>query len=227
MLLLLLVLLFMKQCVLESRDQVNYKDYNDYELVSYAVGETSEEALDILYEKYRPMITSFAKKMLPLCEAGGLELNDLVQEGMLGLNNAIEHFNEKKDITFYTFAKTCIERKIISATVASRRKKHKILNESLPFEVRRDDSEPVYTDYLLKDDSTDPENVLLNHERENSLSNLINDKLTDFELQVFELKLNHFTYEEISTILDKNVKSIDNALQRIKSKVKKILKELD
>lgn len=206
---------------------MNYKDYNDYELVSYAVGETSEEALDILYEKYRPMIVAYAKKMLPLCEYGGLEMNDLIQEGMLGLNNAITHFNEKKDITFYTFAKTCIERKIISATVGARRKKHKILNESLPFEMRGEDNEMVYSDYLLKDETADPEHVLLNNERENSLSHLINAKLTDFELQVFELKLNHFTYEEISTILDKNVKSIDNALQRIKSKVKDILKELD
>ena len=206
---------------------MNYKDLNDYELVNYAIAEHSDEAETLLYDKYKPLIVNFAKKMLPYCENGGLELNQLIQEGMLGLSKAIDHFNEKKNITFYTFAKTCIERKIITAAVSTRRMKHKILNESVPFEVRGDDNEMVYADYLLRDETTDPEHVLLNSEREHILSNLIKDQLTDLELQVFELKLNHFSYDEIASILDKNTKSIDNALQRIKGKMRNILDELD
>lgn len=206
---------------------MDYKDYNDYELVNYAVSESSEEANELLYQKYQPMIVSFAKKMLPFCSQGGIELNDLIQEGLLGLSSAIEHFNEQKNITFYTFARTCIERRMISAVVSTRRLKHKILNESVPFETKGEDNEFVSVDYLLKDETSDPEYVLLNNEREQILRNLIHDELTDFELQVFELKMNHFKYEEIASILDKNVKSIDNALQRIKSKIKKILNDLD
>lgn len=206
---------------------MDYKEYNDYELVNYAVSDNNEEATNILYQKYQPIIVAFAKKMLPFCEQGGIELNDLIQEGLLGLNSAIEHFNEHKDITFYTFARTCIERRMISTIVSTRRLKHRILNESIPFETKGEDNELIFADYLLKDETTDPEYVLLNNEREAILSDLIRNQLTDFELQVFELKLNHFSYEEIANILDKNKKAIDNALQRIKSKMRNILKELD
>lgn len=206
---------------------MDYKEYNDYELVNYAVSDNNEEATNILYQKYQPIIVAFAKKMLPFCEQGGIELNDLIQEGLLGLNSAIEHFNDHKDITFYTFARTCIERRMISTIVSTRRLKHRILNESIPFETKGEDNELIFADYLLKDETTDPEYVLLNNEREAILSDLIRNQLTDFELQVFELKLNHFSYEEIANILDKNKKAIDNALQRIKSKMKNILKELD
>lgn len=206
---------------------MNYKEYNDYELVNYVVSDHNEEAMELLYQKYQPMIISYAKKMLPFCSQGGIELNDLIQEGLIGLNSAIEHFNEQKDITFYTFAKTCVERRMISTVVSTRRLKHKILNESVPFETKGEDNEPVYADYLLKDETSDPEYVLLNNEREQILKELIHDELTDFELQVFELKMNHFTYEEIASILDKNIKSIDNALQRIKNKIKKILVNLE
>lgn len=206
---------------------MNYKDYNDYELVTYIVSDNSEEATEILYDKYRPLIINFSKKMIPYCQNGGLEINDLIQEGLMGLNSAIKHFNEQKNITFYTFAKTCIERKIISAAISTRRLKHKILNESLPFEMKKEDDETYYADYLLKDESPDPESLLLNNEREQILTDCIKNVLTDFELQVFELKLNRFSYEEIANILDKNKKAIDNALQRIKIKIKDILKELD
>lgn len=206
---------------------MNYKELNDYELINYAVSEGSEEANELIYQKYRPIIISMAKKMLPYCEHGGLDLNDLIQEGMLGLSNAIVHFNEQKDITFYTFACTCMKRKMISAVVGTRRLKHKALNESVPFETTGTDMSTNSLDYLLKDTSADPENLLLNDERTQILNHLIQDQLTDFELQVFELKMNHFSYEEIAQILDKNKKAVDNALQRVKIKIREILKKLD
>ena len=206
---------------------MDYKSLNDYELLDYAVNDANEDASELLYQKYQPVIIGFAKKMLPYCENGGLELNDLIQEGMLGLNNAMIHFNEQKDITFYTFACTCIKRKIISAAISTRRLKHKALNESIPFEMSGQDQNLISLDYILKDTTTDPEYVLLNSERNQILSHLIKDQLTDFELQVFELKMNHFSYDEIASILDRNKKAVDNALQRIKSKMRQILKELD
>ena len=97
---------------------MEYKDYNDNELLWY-VAEKNEAALDILYKKYEPFIINFAKKMFEYCKNSGLEMNDLVQEGMLGLNDAITKFNDQKNVTFYTFAKSCIERKIISCVVSS------------------------------------------------------------------------------------------------------------
>ena len=84
-----------------------------------------------------------ANKMHRSCKYNGLEINDLIQEGFLGLSNAITHYNENKDTSFYTFAKTCIERRMISLIISTKRLKHKILNESLSLEGSDDDSSNV------------------------------------------------------------------------------------
>ena len=91
---------------------MNYKDYNDYELLSY-IAENNEEANNIMIKKYEPLINKIAKKMISHCKNNGLELSDLVQEGMIGLNHAIEKYRERENILFYTYAKKCIERMLI------------------------------------------------------------------------------------------------------------------
>lgn len=205
---------------------MNYKDYNDNELLNY-ISESNEEASEILYEKYRPLIYKLAKKLYDSsCKSIGLELNDLIQEGMLGLNSAINHYNEAKDNMFYTFAKTCIERRMISTVVSAKRLKHKILNDSIPIEIQYDDNN-FSLDYLFGDSEYNPENIVIDIEEQKELLKKTKDALTPFEIQVFELKMNGFDYKEISDILDKNSKAIDNAIQRIKNKVKKIIEEKD
>lgn len=199
---------------------MNYRDYNDYELLSY-VSEKNEEASEVLFEKYRPLILATANRLFCYCKNTGLELNDLVQEGMLGLNMAMNSYSDTKDTTFYTYAKTCIERKIITQVVASRRLKHKVLNDSLSLEMDENNYDYVF-DKNLTDNSYNPEEVLFNYEKEKDLVKEASDLLTDFETQVFELKINGFDYKEIAEILDKDVKAIDNALQRIKIKLKRI-----
>lgn len=202
---------------------MNYKDYNDNELVNY-IYENSEEATEILYEKYKPLIVNMSTKMIKYCGNLGLEVSDLIQEGMLGLNNAVNHYNENKNISFYTFAKTCIERQMISQIRSAKRLKHRILNESLSFEID-DSNEEVGLEYFFGDDEYNPENIVLGIEQNKDLLNDINQVLTPFEQQVFELKMSEFEYKEIAEILDKEPKSIDNAIQRIKIKIKKILDE--
>lgn len=200
---------------------MNYRDYNDFELLSY-ISEKNEEASEVLFEKYRPLINATANRLYYYCKNTGLELNDLIQEGMLGLNLAMTTFNENKETTFYTYAKTCIERKIISLVVSSRRLKHKFLNESLSFEINDEVSQSFIHEKNLEDNSYNPEEILVNSESLEELIKTVSSHLTDFEIQVFELKLNGFDYKEIAEILDKDTKSIDNALQRIKTKIKKI-----
>ena len=112
---------------------MRYKDYNDYELLS-VMSEADENANEILFEKYRPLIVSIATKMINYCKGTSLEINDLIQEGMLGLNIAINRFNNNKETSFYTYAKKCIESKMISLVIASRRLKHKFLNDSISIE---------------------------------------------------------------------------------------------
>jgi len=199
---------------------MNYKDFNDNELLSY-ISERNEEAYEVIFEKYKPFIVATAKKLIKYCDNLGIDINDLIQEGMLGLNVAVNSFNQEKDNIFYTFAKTCIERRMLSLITASRRQKHKILNESLPLE-SDNENEHLSLYNLISDESNNPEVRLLSQERDNELINTINNVLTDLEHQVFELKINGFNYREIAEILDKDPKAIDNAIQRIKAKIKNI-----
>lgn len=201
----------------------DYKDYNDYELLSY-VNDNNEEATEILYTKYQPLIEQNAKRLLKYSRYTGLELNDLIQEGLLGLSKAIKTFSESKEASFFTYAKTCIERKQISALIGSQRLKHKFLNESLPFEVYDKDQEPIDLGDLIVDNTTNPESIVTDIEESNALIEKINNNLTDFEKQVFNLKATGFNYIEIAGLLEKDRKQIDNAIQRIKSKIKDILK---
>lgn len=202
---------------------MRYKDYNDYELLSF-INEADETANEILFEKYKPLIVNTATKMIRYCKGTSLEINDLIQEGMLGLNIAINRFNNNKEASFYTYAKKCIETKMISMVVASRRLKHKILNDSISLEYSNEDGQTINIEKFLSDDKSNPEEQILNDEQETELIDKINEILTDFEQQVFTLKNNGFDYKEISEILDKDIKSIDNALQRIRHKIKNNIK---
>ena len=202
---------------------MDYREYNDDELLSY-IAENNEDATEILYKKYTPLVTKIARKMYLYTNKSGLEVSDLIQEGMLGLSNAICEYNDSKNASFYTFAKTCIERKIISAVTATKRLKHKALNESLPLEVSRvADDNLIFLEEIIGDNKENPEHKLLDIENFNELIEIAKQELTDFELQVFELRISDFGYKEISDILDKDTKSIDNALQRIKNKLKKFI----
>lgn len=194
---------------------MNYRDYNDYELVSF-IREQSEEASEILFDKYKPLIEVYARKMYKSCDKNGLEFYDLVQEGMVGLNQAINTFNEAHNATFYTYAKTLIERRIISAVVGSDRLKHKLLNESISY----DKDETDLQTRMFADNTANPEALILDRFEADDLINSIRKVLTPFEALVFDLKINGFTYIEISEKLCKEKKQIDNAIQRIKNKIK-------
>lgn len=199
---------------------MNYRDYNDFELLSY-IGENNEEAADVLFEKYNPLIVATANRLYCYCKNTGLELNDLIQEGRLGLNLAINSFTDDKDTSFYTYAKTCVERKMISVIISARRQKHRVLNESLSLEGTTELDNTFTFEKSLEDNSYNPENILLDIENQEELIKEIYSHLTNFEVQVAELKINGFEYREIAEILDKDIKSIDNAIQRIRTKFKK------
>ncbi len=198
---------------------MDYSKLNDNELIYY-INEHDDEANNIIIKKYEPLISSIASRIIKNCPYLGIEKNDLIQEGMIGLNHAIGYYNEHKDITFYTYAKTCIERRLISTVISAQRLKHKNLNDSISF-----DSEDGTLDFILKDDSTNPENILLEDETTEELINLIKKKLTDFESDVFDLLISNFNYKEIANMLDKEPKQVDNAIYRIKNKAKEVLND--
>lgn len=202
---------------------MNYNDYNDNELLYY-VSENNEDANEIIFKKYEPLIKATANDMYKYCKNSGLELNDLIQEGMLALNNAIEKYKEEKNIKFSLFAKTCVKRRLISIVLSTKRKKNRALNDSISFELPED--EKYKFDHIFSDNSFNPENLVLNHEYNKSLFENIKNSLTNLEFQVFEMKMAGFSYKEIEEMLEKDHKAIDNAVQRLRLKIRKIIEEL-
>lgn len=198
---------------------MNYKDITDYELLEQ-VYSCNEDANDIIIYKYRPLIVNIAKKFIKYSH-GGVDLNDLIQEGMLGLNEAINTYREDKEASFATYAKLCIERRLVSIIRSTKTYKNKILNESISFENEEEET----IDRYLVDNSNNPEDIITSNDYQDELLYKLDLELTDFEKQVFELKKNYFDYKEIAEILDKDTKAIDNAIQRIKTKLKKIINE--
>jgi len=200
---------------------MNYKDFNDFELLDY-IYSNNEDANEIMIYKYRPLIVKIASDFIKKSD-GSLDLNDLVQEGMLALNDAIMTYNDDKEANFGTYAKICIERKIASFVRSSNRNKHKILNESLSYDIEDDD---MFLDKFLVDTSHEPLSLVSNEEWETLLVKKIKSILTKNETDVFELKLQGYDYKEIANMLNKTPKSIDNTLQRIKNKIKNTMDDM-
>ncbi|MEG2311124.1 MAG: sigma-70 family RNA polymerase sigma factor [Bacilli bacterium] len=198
---------------------MNYKNFNDYELLDYVHG-CNEDANEILLYKYRPLIVNIANRFIKYCQ-GGVDINDLIQEGMLGFNDAVNFFDDKKEANFGTYAKICVERRIIGVVKNTKRMKNKILNESVPLE---SDNDELIIDKFLMDKESNPSLMVEDFDWQQQVVEKLNIQLTDLEKQVFDLKKNDFNYKEIADILEKDPKVIDNTLQRIKTKLKNIMK---
>ena len=201
-----------------------YDDYNDNELI-YLIYDFNEDANRILHEKYYKIIKIKVAKYRALAKRKGLDTCDLMQEGLLGLEEAINSYRDNKDMKFSSFANMCIERQILSVVNYHSRKKHTFLNDSCSIDAE-DEKGRTMLDYSLKSD-TDPLMMMEKEEEKNSIYDLMTKDLSKLEKEVFELKLNGLDYREIARLLNKSYKSIDSALQRIRVKLKKILNEME
>ena len=188
-------------------------EYNDFELVSL-IRENNEEAREILYNKYKPIIVKKSTDQIYKLGSDGMEINDLIQDGYIGLDNAINCFNEKENTSFYTFALLCIDRQIITYIKKNTNNKAMVLNDA----INLDDGK----EYLFRD-NTDIEGSFINKEDAKEFINLICDSLSDIEKKVFSLKLEGYDIGEIANLLNKDTKVIYNTLHRIKYKIKLIM----
>lgn len=195
-----------------------YKDQNDYELL-YLISENNEDAKDIFYEKYKPFIVSKATSLYRFIKNKGYELNDLIQEGMIGLSQALDDFKEQKNVKFSTFASVCIERQMLTFIRDINRQKHKILNSSLSIDTDTDKRGVPLIEMIFDDKNGNPEDSFINTEEEAELLDKIKTLLTEKEYEVFELKLHGFTYQEMACLLGVTTKSVDGTIRRIKSKL--------
>ncbi len=197
-----------------------YDNMLDEELVITAK-DGDKEALEYLINKYKNFVRAKARSYFLI----GADKEDIVQEGMIGLYKSIRDFKNDKLSSFRAFAELCITRQIITAIKTATRQKHIPLNSyiSLNKPIYDEESDRTLLDILTSVKITDPEELIINKEELCSIELKIGEILSDLELEVLMSYLQGKSYQEIAVDLDRHVKSIDNALQRVKRKLEKFL----
>ena len=194
-----------------------YGNLTDEQIISQ-IKEGDEQALSFLLEKYKDLVNSKVGKYFII----GAEKEDIIQEGMIGLYKAIKSFDSCKQNTFKTFANICIERQLITAIKSSNRQKHMPLNSYLSLNTTAYDNDDDDGTELIEtfevDTIEDPLDTIMKKEYFNEIQNTMHKSLSKFDEQVLERYMQGESYEIIAKKLDAPVKSIDNAIQRIRKK---------
>ena len=195
----------------------NVSAVSDDELVKKAKG-GDQDAIEMLVERYRNCISLKTRNYF----LRGADKEDIMQEGMIGLIKAIRDYNAGKQVSFKSFAELCITRQIITAVKAATRQKHIPLNSYVSLYGNNDgDEDRAPLDLIDSNTRFNPEEYIIMRENMKKIDEHILKVLSKFEKNVLECYLTGKSYQEISTLLQRPVKSIDNALQRIKRKLEK------
>ena len=201
-------------------EQNNFNNMSDEQLVLHIKEDTAnnKEALDYLLNKYKELVYMKVSKYFII----GAEKDDIIQEGMIGLYKAIQSFKEDKHNSFKTFANMCIERQLITAIKTSNRQKHMPLNSYLSLNTSTyDDDDKTLLDILNNTTIEDPLDTITKKEYYKLIEETIDKSLSDFEKQVLRKFINGDSYVKIAEELEAPVKSVDNAIQRIRKKALK------
>ena len=194
----------------------------DEEIVALAQ-EGDGAALEYLLNKYKNFVRTKARSYFLI----GADHEDIVQEGMIGLYKAIRDFKSEKLTSFRAFAELCVTRQIITAIKTATRQKHIPLNSyvSLNKPIYDEESDRTLLDVISEEVPSDPEAMLIDREDLSFIEGRIGEMLSDLEKQVLVLYMEGKSYVEISRAMGRHVKSVDNALQRIKRKLQKYLEK--
>lgn len=201
-------------------DMTIYMNMEDEDIVEGArTGDL--QALEYLITKYKNFVRVKARSYFLI----GADKEDIIQEGMIGLYKAIRDYNRDKLTSFKAFAELCITRQIITAIKTATRQKHIPLNSyvSLNKPIYDEESDRTLLDVLSGAKVTDPEELIISSEELYSMESKIVELLSDLEWEVLMAYLDGKSYQEIAEELDRHVKSIDNALQRVKRKLERYL----
>lgn len=182
-------------------------------------------ALEFIINRYKNFVRAKARSYFLI----GADKEDIIQEGMIGLYKAIRDYKEDKLTSFRAFAELCITRQIITAIKTATRQKHIPLNSyiSLNKPIYDEESDRTLLDVLSGAKITDPEELIISREELKSIESKIGEILSDLEWEVLMSYLQGKSYQEIAVDLDRHVKSIDNALQRVKRKLERYLEVKD
>ncbi len=183
----------------------------------------NEKALEYLINKYKSFVRAKARTYFLI----GADREDIIQEGMIGLFKAIRDYKGDKLSSFRAFAELCITRQIITAIKTATRQKHIPLNSyvSLNKPIFDEESDRTLMDVISEECISDPEELVINREDFKGIEDKMGELLSSLEWEVLTLYLEGKSYQEIAEELDRHVKSIDNALQRVKRKLETYLKE--
>ena len=205
----------------------NYEKWTDDSIIA-SIRNRDLDAMDFLCQKYKGLVKNKSKMyFMP-----GADQEDLIQEGMIGLYQAILSYDETKNSSFSAFADIVVSRHILNAIRRSNRKKNGPLNHYISLDsavgqktdLESDNGFSILDTLILKRNQN-PEELVIDKETYSVITYELGRQLSRFEKSVFELSSRGMDYQEIAKVLDKSPKSIDNALQRIKNKCKKLLEK--
>ncbi len=203
---------------------LRFDSMDDEQLIVLIHDGDSNETVDFIMNKYKDLVRKKAASMYIL----GADRDDLIQEGMIGLFKAVRDYDAGRDASFSTFADLCISRQMYSAIKSLSRKKHMPLNSYISIYASREGSEQgsdVSLEEILESDSNlIPEQYVLDQENLKILEENIDKDLSELERQVLDLYITGMTIKKIARVLGRDEKSTDNAMQRVRAKLKKYLK---
>lgn len=195
---------------------ISYENKSDEELIAeYRAG--NDAIMDYLMEKYKNLVR---KKVSKLFLIGG-DKDDLIQEGMIGLFKAVRDYSGDKESSFFHFADLCIARQIYTAIEASNRKKHAPLNSYIPLYEENESAGELGNGCGSQTEmETNPEELLIDQENVQDIHERVRKNLSDMEREVLTYYLQGYDYTQIAEIMERESKSVDNALQRIRKKLR-------
>lgn len=197
----------------------DFAQISDEELI-VRLRDGEERITDYIMDKYKNLVRSKAGSMYIL----GGDRDDLIQEGMIGLFKAIRDYDSGRDASFFTFAELCISRQMYSAVQAAGRMKHIPLNSYISlYQTGEHGEEEKNILDILVDNGLNPEDLVIDKENVESLEKQIDKELSGFEKQVLELYMTGMSYSQIAKVLGRDDKSTDNALQRLKAKIRRMI----
>ena len=196
---------------------LDYGNLRDEELIE-KLRNGDEKIMDYILDKYKPLVRKKANAMYLI----GGDTDDLIQEGMIGLFKAIRDYNKEKESSFYHFAELCISRQIYTVVEASNRKKHAPLNSYVSLYSGTNEDGVVLADSLTTVAMENPEQMMIDQESLFLFMEELKGRLSKMERQVLDYYLAGLNYQQIASEMEKSPKTIDNALQRIKAKVKNV-----
>ena len=203
---------------------MNYNDIDEQEIIAL-LDENDEQIRNIIYDKYSFLVDVILNKYQNAIKYSKINIQDVRCEALYGFSDGINSFSNEKDTSLKTFLYLCIERRVLNCIRNNMSNKIKILKDSLSLEYSSDNDKLSLSELIGDDNKFNPLNNIVDKETYKEIYLIAKNNLSNFEFTVFNYMINNFSYIEIASLLNKSPKQIDNAMQRIKGKMKTLIEK--